>query len=331
MVTQKQIADKLSVSVSLVSRALSGTASSIGVPADTTERIRNAAVQLGYIPNLSARILKGSPTRILGLVVYDFEDPFFAPIIGELQRLAHEQQYSLVLGGFEDRRVSALDVRALFQYAIDGLIIIGSGHNLKWVKALASSSIPLARIGSGPHVKGLRSFQLDEAEGLSQVLGHLVRAGHRRIAFIGREDPLHRQRYTQFVHAVQEHGLRAPQKDAAFSRARLTDAGYEAAQNVLKRRALSRRPTALVASSDLVALGALRALAEMDLRVPEDIAVTGFDDISMARLSVPALTTIRQPVTLMAQKAFEWITGSDRAGTHRVEVFAPELVVRESA
>ena len=100
-VSQKDIARRLGVSVALVSRALSGKAEAIGVSAATVERIRTEAARVGYIPNASARLLRGAPSRTLGVVVLDFEDPFFGPIVGELQRLAHQHGYSLVLGGFE--------------------------------------------------------------------------------------------------------------------------------------------------------------------------------------------------------------------------------------
>lgn len=329
MVTQKQIAERLGVSVSLISRALSGTATDIGVPMETVERIRNTAAAMGYTPNWPARMLKGAPARTFGVVVYDFEDPFFAPLIGVLQRLARKRQFSLVLSGFENRDARGADVSALFHHPINGLIVIGSGQDLEWLEPFVDQDIPLARIGNGPPIDGLRSFQLDEAAGMPLLLDHLASLGHDHIVFVGRDQVIHKQRGAYFLQAARERGLTVSRSDCVYSRARLPNAGYEAVQTLFARRKSHLAPTALVASSDLVALGALRALSEMNIRVPQDLSLTGHDDIPMARLSLPALTTLRQPVDKMAKQAFEWITGVQEPDGP-MTTFSPELIVRES-
>ena len=327
MVTQKDIALKTGLSVSLVSRALSGTAEAIGVPPQTVEKVRRAAAAMRYQPNASARILKGAAARTFGVVVYDFEDPFFGPIVGELQRLAHQQGFSLVLGGFERRRVWDLDVNGLLKHHIDGLLIIGSGHDLGWAQPFADQGMPMVRVGSGPRLRGLHSVEVDERQGVALLVQHLAAQGCRRIGFVGAEQPTHVLRLKYFKAALRTMGVRASTRHIVMRPERLAAAGYEAARQLITGPGVDALD-AVVAASDLVALGALRGLAESSCQVPAHLRLCGYDDIPGARLSVPSLTTVRQPVEEMARTAFERIVHSD--GEAPKTVFSPELIVRES-
>ena len=329
MVTQKDIAQKMGVSVSLVSRALSGTATEIGVPASTVARIRKTAASLGYQPNLSARILKGAPARTFGVVVYDFEDPFFGPLVGELQRLAHEQGFSLVLGGFERRHAWGLDVNALLKHQIDGLLIIGSDQDMEWARPFLKQGMPVARIGTGPQLRGLHSVEIDNQQGVNLLVQHLVEAGCRRIGFVGAEQASHRLRLDCLRAALRATRLPLRASHLVIRPEHASQAGYEAGLSMIKRSPRSL-PDAIIAASDWVALGVLRAFAEQSVEIPKRLRLAGYDDIPAARLSVPSLTTIRQPVAEMARTAFEWIVATER-DRKRKTVFTPELVVRESA
>ena len=330
MTTQKDIAAQAGVSVSLVSRVLSGTAPSIGISAATAARIQRTADAMGYRPNWSARLLKGAPARTFGVVVYDFEDPFLGRIVGELQRAAHAQDFSLVLGGFENRRIWDLDVTALLRHQIDGLIIIGGGRDVDWIKPFSAKKIPLARVGGGPILKRLHSFEVDEQKGLAWLVDHLRADGRRRIAFAGAEQPIHRMRQTHYQQALQVQGPVDGGPDALFFEASLLEAGYEAGRRFAARPA-RRRPDAVIAANDMVALGVLRAFAEAGVAVPDAIAVTGYDDLPVARMAIPSLTTVRQPIARMARAAFDRVAATDAASAAQRTIFDPEPVVRESA
>lgn len=326
MVTQRDIADRVGLSVSLVSRALSGTAAQIGVPEATIQRVRDVATELGYMPNLTARILRGASAQTFGVVVYDFVDPFFGPLVGELQRLAHERQFSLVLGGFEKRRVWDLDVQALLKHQIDGLIIIGSG-DIDWAAPFIEKGLPIVRIGSGPLNEGVHSVVVDDESGMEALIDLLHKQGTERIGFVGAAHASHRHRANLADAALRRRGLRAGLIQSVFSEAHLADAGYEACLRLLEGSD-GCDLQAIMAGSDMVALGVLRVLMEKGARVPGDVRVTGYDDLPVARLSIPSLTTVRQPIADMAQSAFDAVMNK-QAPAQRV--FKPELIVRESA
>jgi len=331
MTTQKDIAEKLGVSVALVSRALSGKAEAIGVSAATVRRIRAEAERRGYIPNASARLLRGAPSRTLGVVVYDFADPFFGPFIDELRRLAHAAGHSLVLVGIEDRRVESRDLLPLLKHGVGGVIILGSSDDARGFELFAARQLPMARIGHGPAQDAAFTVHVDERAGMAAVLEHLAKTRRTTVGFLGGLHPAQEERFEHFRAGLKAAGLSSQPNWQVFSAEALMQAGYAAGRQLLaqNRRAL---PMALVAGSDVVALGALRALAEAGLSAPKDVAVTGFDDIPVAQLVAPALTTVRQPIARMARLAFDAVarTGEARP-TIRHAVCLPALVVRESA
>jgi LacI family transcriptional regulator len=330
MTTQKDIAEKLGVSVALVSRALSGKAEAIGVAAATVRRIHAEAERRGYIPNASARLLRGGPSRTLGVIVFDFADPFFGPFIEELHRLAHTTGHSLVLIGVEHRRVEPRDLQPLLKHGVGGAIVLGSGGDAAGLAVLAARRLPVARIGHGPLGGMTLTTHVDERAGVAAVLAHLVQTRRMTVGFLGGIHPAQEERFEHFRAGLKPAGLTSKPAWQLFSAETLMQAGYAACRQLL---AQSKRdlPAALVAGSDVVALGAMRALKEEGLSVPKDIAVTGFDDIPVAQLVAPTLTTVRQPIARMARLAFEAVTHPAAAPQPAHAICKPLLVVRESA
>jgi LacI family transcriptional regulator len=330
--TQKDIARKLGVSVTLVSRVLSGKAQEIGAAAATVESIQQTAAELGYVPNATARILKGAPSRTLGVVVYDFEDPFLGAIIGALQRLAHAHEHTLVLVGFEQRRVDAQALRPLFKHGISGLIVVGSGSDDGWLETFRARRLPVARIGTSPS-PAQSSVAVDSAGGIIALLQHLARRGVHTAGFVGDAHPAHEERRRSFIAQAAAHGIETRPEWQWVDTASATPAGLAGTRALLQRPRQSL-PRALVAASDAIAIGVLRALQEAAIATPAQMAVTGFDDIPFADALTPALTTIRQPVAAMAQTAFGWVTGQPPGlapAPGRRVLLPGELVVRESA
>lgn len=331
-ITQKDIAKKLGVSVTLVSRVLGGKAQEIGAATTTVASIQQTAAALGYVPNATARILKGAPSRTLGVIVYDFEDPFLGAIIGALQRLAHAHDHTLVLVGFEQRRVDAQALKPLSKHGISGLIVVGSGSSDSWLDAFRARGLPVARIGTCP-TAAEATVSVDSAGGITALLQHLSSRGIRSAGFIGDAHPAHQERLQCFVAHAAAHGI-ATRPEWQVSRSDSAAlAGYAGTRALLQHHRAAL-PRAWVAASDAIALGALRALQEQRIPVPTTMAVTGFDDIPFADLITPALTTIRQPVPAMAQTAFAWVSGLPPSlpppPGQRV-VLPGELIVRESA
>lgn len=332
MTTQKEIADQLGVSPSLVSRALAGTANKIGVRPETIQRIREVAAKLNYRPSAAALTLRGAPSRTLGVIVRNFEDPFFGHMIGELQALAWTKQYSLVLTGCPPGEDEGIDLASLLKYQLDGVIIVGSDFDPASLDAFSEKGIPFVQIGAGPPRPGAVRVTMDQAYGLQRLVAYLTKLGHCDIGYIG-EDTLPHLRREEITHTIlKNQGVAIRPNALVRVAAQDVETGYLAMQRLLLQCG-ELLPTAVIAADDVMAQGALRALYERRIRVPADLSLAGIDDIPSARMSIPALTTLRQPTREMVRRAFHLLTGS--AAKPRTQapsdiVVEPELVIRES-
>jgi LacI family transcriptional regulator len=332
MTTQKDIAKQLGVSPSLVSRALTGTASDIGASAETIRRIREAATKLKYRPSAAALTLRGSPTKTLGVIVRNFEDPFFGHMIEELHAWAWTKQYSLVLTGCPSGKDQQADMGSLLKYQLDGVIIAGSDFEPEGLDVFSVKGIPLVQIGTGRLRNGIVHIAMDQEFGLKKLVAYLEKLGHRDIGYIGDDTPPDLRREEIVKEILKNRNLiirpnalvRVPTHDM--------ETGYEAMQRLLHQCG-ELLPTAVIAADDVIAQGALRALFERQIHVPTDLSLAGIDDIPSARMTIPALTTLRQPIKEMIRQAFHLLTSSatkTKARTTSEIVVEPELVIRES-
>lgn len=328
--TQKDIAKLLGVSPSLVSRAIAGTASAIGASEDTIRRIREAASKLNYLPSAAALTLRGAPTKTLGVLVRNFEDPYFGHMIGELQALAWTKQYSLILTGCIPGKSLEVDLASLLKYQLDGVIVAGSDFEPEGLDAFTIKGIPLVQIGAGRLRKGVVSVTMNQELGLHQLLTYLTKLGHQDIGYIGDDSPTNIRRESIVRTLLRSQELVARPNALVRVPAHDMEAGYCAMHQLLQQCG-ELLPTAVMAADDVIAQGALRALFEWRIRVPADLSLTGVDDIPFARLTIPALTTLRQPMKEMVRHAFHRLTDSPaKARVAREIVVDPELVIRES-
>ena len=314
-VSQKQIAEQVGVSIALVSRVLSGKAREVGIADATIEKVLKTAEDMGYVPSAAALTLKGKSSRTIGVVVYDFQDPFFGTIIEQLQALAHEQGYSLVLAGFKGRHPEESDLAPLHKHAIDGLVVIGSADQSDWLGSF--KHLPVARIGHGnPDERSVR-ITVDEYGAAKHLLDHIVSKGWKQCAFIGSNLFVHSLRFQALEIAAREQGVKIENHVWAVDG---FDAGLQAAKNILSSNGSE---TALICATDLIAMGALHALHDAGRK----LAVTGFDDIPAAEQFIPPLTTFRQPIKRMSAQAFDAVV----KGRDPAEVFIDGLFVPRSS
>jgi DNA-binding LacI/PurR family transcriptional regulator len=314
--SQKQIAERLGVSIALVSRVLSGKAREVGIADATIEKVLKAAQEMGYVPSAAALTLKGKGSRTIGVVVYDFRDVFFGAIIEKLQEQAHEQGYSLVLAGFKGRQPEESDLAPLHKHAIDGLVVIGSADRSEWLDTF--DGMPIARIGHGSPEEGSVRVALDEQDAAQQVVSYLASRGQNRLAFIGANLFSHSLRFQAMEQAARELGM--PIEHHLWA-ADGFDAGVQATRNIL---AGGLPDLALICATDAIAVGALHALHYAGQSLP----VTGFDDIPVASQLIPSITTLRQPIEQLAQQAFSLVVESTDP---REILLKGSLVVRSSA
>jgi len=321
-VTQKDIAKKLDVSVSLVSRVLSGQGEKIGISQAKIKAVMDAARESHYVPVSAALALKGKKTRTLGIVVYDFHDPFFTKLIAQLQSLAHEMDYSLLLVGFVNRVPDPSDLAPLYKHFVDGIIILGSYGQLDWLENF--SNLPIVRIGRGDDEKISYAISVDESDAAEQIVTHLKSLGKRKFFYVARDMIIHELRWNAALASSKKSSceiLRSSKKsyDNDF------DAGYASAINVV---ASGEDIDSFICSTDTAAMGVIRALYEVGKKIPEDYAVVGFDDIPSAAKYIPAITSVRQPVEIFAQKVMEFLVSPNSGGQAQIK---GTLIPRESS
>jgi len=328
--TVKDVAVAAGVSVATVSRALSGARA---VRPELRDAVVQAADRLGYRPHSIAQALRRSRTGAIGMVVPKIENPFFPQLVGHADRVLQSHNLSLLLcSSDDDPAIEAKRIAVLAERQIDGLLISPCSQTAS-ATALAEIAERLPVVQLDQRAPGVRTpfVGVDDAGGIAAVTDHLTATGHRRIAFIGADTDnwSGQQRRDGF------EAWAATSDPSALSRMALGDFSREFGHTAA-RDLLSADPEidALVCANDLLALGALDAATEAGRRVPDQLAVAGFDDINIATVSRPALTTVRQPVAEMVETAIRIllaaIEGNDGEGAS--ETLLPvELIVRGSA
>ena len=320
-VTQKEIAAKMGVSISLVSRVLSGSAREIGVPLDTIGEVQRIAREMGYVPNRAAQALKGKSTQTVGVVVYDFKDPFFSDFVATLQDKLHSKGYSTVLVGFSDRQIDERDLTPLRQHILDAVIILGSDFSGSVHKDIQVA--PIFRVGHSVAGEESMSYCPDEKAAATALSEYLDELESRRILIVGGDLPNQRKRAQAMLDAFVEKGLEVQQH--YLSEKPFFEAGRIYAGELCDSGDL---PDAIVCTVDPLALGVMKGLLQKGVSVPDDIRVTGFDDIHFSRQFFPSLTTFTQPMGDVVDRILTRIHEKDFR--HGVEYFKCPLVKRRS-
>jgi DNA-binding LacI/PurR family transcriptional regulator len=326
----QDLAREARVSQSTVSRVLNSAASSIEISEDTRDRVLAAASRLGYRPNPLARGLRGAPTMLLGVIVREITDPFFSGAIEAVTTAASSRGYNVVLGHAHGRADEAIAVRSVLETRhVDAILLLGDMTDQpRLIEDLRRGQLPVVALWQGGPGQDMPSVSVDNAWGIGRALDHLLQLGHRRIAFIGGR-PLGdiRERRAAYEERARTEGLPLP---TGYVQQVSNDpaGGSLALANLL---ALPEPPTAIVCSTDQLAIGVLHGAATRGIRVPDQLSVTGFDDLPFSQFTVPALTTIRMPVGAMATRAVEIAIGdAAEGGTPAADVLRPELIVRNS-
>jgi DNA-binding LacI/PurR family transcriptional regulator len=329
----RDIAIAARVSQSTVSRVLNDTPTRVPIAAETRERVVLAARTLGYRPNPLARALRGAPTMLLGAVVRDFSDPFFAGAIEALAVEAMARGYNVVLGHAHGRLDEGIELTTVIETRhTDAVVLLGDMQDQPRLLAdLREAALPVVALWQGSSPLEFPTADVDDRAGIRIALDHLVGLGHRRIGLVSAalpgDNPVRRD---AFVSGITNRFGALP--DGYVQEVPNTLAGGEAAIRAIAE--LPELPTAIVATTDLVAVGVLHAADTLGLRVPVDLSVTGFDDILIAAHTVPALTTIRMPIAEIVGEgvrlAIELARDPTASRAPRVTRFEPSLVVRRS-
>jgi len=325
----KDVAQQAGVSASTVSHVINGTRF---VSDGLRERVLGTMRELSYQPNGVARSLRTKRTNVVALVIPDITNPYFPEVARGVQDVAEKRDYVVILCNTD--RVLSRELRfleTLRRQRVEGLILNPSGVTIRDLRELEEASIPVVLIGSQIDHPELDVVLVDNTRGAYNAVKHLIDLGHRRIGLVGgpRTASSGEQRFQGYIRALMEHGL--PIDEGLITEGPFTNGGgYECMKQLL---ALQSPPTAVFASSDVMAIGALMAIQETGLRVPDDLSLVGFDDIAEASATVPKLTTIAQPKRqtgeVAAQLLFNRIESAAPPRRQKV-VLDHKLVVRGS-
>lgn len=328
-VSMREVADRAGVSVGTVSHVVNGSSK----VAEATARKVNAAIEeLGFVRNAAARQLRSGNSNSLGLVVLDTSNPFFASVAHGARQACDEAGLALLIGdsGTDETRESKY-VDLFAEQRVNGLLVTPTGADLSQLESIAGRGTPVMLVDRAANGYALSSVTVDNVAGGRMALDHIISGGCTRPAFIGGPQSLPQvaDRLAGARERVGQSGIELP----VYSTAELTIlAGRDAGEKIVALPD-GQRPDAVFCANDLLAVGFMQAVIMFsDLRIPEDIAIVGYDDIDYAFSTIVPLTSVRQPAELLGRTAVETLLQENAADTsdHHDREFTPELVVRES-
>lgn len=328
-ITIKDIAKRAEVSVATVSYVLNDTRY---VSPELRGRVVEAIEALGYRPNLVARSLRQSRSGTIGLIVPDNSNPFFAEIAKGVEDFGFDVGYSVILcnsNAMPERELAYLDV--LRSKQVDGIIFIATTAEIKHIRPLVESGIPAVIFYRDSSDMDVDRFVIDNNQAGFMATEHLIQLGHRHIACIQPASATtpSAQRVIGFKRALEAHGLR--HDEALMPRGdNLISGGRRIGNQLLES---GQKFTAVFATNDAMAIGCIRALHDNGIRVPDDVSVIGVDDIMLASVFEPALTTIAQPKYEAGRQAVEMLMdrlrGGYEDGPRQIQLDI-QLIIRDS-
>lgn len=328
-ITLSTIAEELGVSTATVSLALRDSPL---VAEKTRDKIKERAADIGYIYNRRAASLRTSRSDIVGVLVRDIINPFFAEILHSIEdELGLNRQTFLLCNHGDNLQLQENFIATLMQFGADGVIMSPSiGTTAEHIERIERNGLPVTMVARGVEGSNVPTFLGDDKLGFKLVTRHLIELGHRDIALVGGSNKTStgRDRRAGFAAAFEEADLPPPNLldlETQYDR----QAGFNAASEVLK---LKRRPTAIACATDTVAIGVLNGLRHQGVEPGVDISVTGYDDIAEAAISAPPLTTVSDGHHEIGRKAAQALHAliNDKEPETRSARIEPKLQVRQS-
>ena len=322
-----EVAKRAGVSTATVSRVLNHA---VAVRNATRQRVMRAVSELNYHPNLHARSLAKGASRTLGMIASNLQNPFFFDIFRALEADAHTHGYEVVAANTDyDSEHLVRSVRLMIGRRVTGLAVIVSEMAPDLISELAASKIRVVFYDVGTAGRTMSNIRVNYRRGIERVVGYLHNLNHRRLVFVGHHATLGplSEREKAFVETVSRYAPETEWRTVATEDG--LEGGQQAARDVL---CSGFQPTAIICVNDVMAVGVLREVREQGLRVPEDISVTGFDNIKLAEFSYPSLTTVHIPRDRIGHLAFSMLVPESASGSlpGREIVIDPELVLRDS-
>jgi DNA-binding LacI/PurR family transcriptional regulator len=326
----REIAKRAKVSTATVSRVINRVPT---VNAQLAKRVWNVVEELGYYPNTQARALVSGRSRIFGLIISDITNPFFPEIVQVFEAIAVQHHYEILLTstGNDPKRMEQ-SVRRMIERRVEGVAVMTFGMEEVLLEGLKVRKVPLVFVDVGPPLPRVSNIRIDYLNGIRQAVQHLAALRHQRISFIA--GPLRLKsavaRRQAFVQAMREIGLEA-RSELIIEGDHTMEGGMAALAQLLN---LADRPTAVMCSNDMTAIGVMRKSHDAGIAIPRDVSVVGFDDIRMAQFVIPPLTSIQMSQAELARLAFHALLSDVERTTPAANgseyILRTSLVLRES-
>lgn len=327
MVKIKDVAEAAKVSTATVSRVLAGKSN---VSSEVKERVMKTVRSLGYRPNRVARNLRSNKSSIIGLIVSDIENPFFQQVSRAVEDAALEKGYSVMLCNTdEDPKKEMMYLQLLYDENVAGVILSPSREATKDFSAISELNFPIVAIDRHVKNRAVDNIIIDNVQSAYSAVEHLITHGRRRIAGIfGSESATGQERKEGYLKALRNHNIKPQAELYKFVKPK-EEGGHSFVSKLLQ---LKNRPDAIFTSNSLLAAGAVHALLEHEISVPEEIAIVSFDETRWSRMIVPAMTVVEQPTYDIGHTAIDLLTEriEDPQRPTREIILNTKLIVRKS-
>lgn len=326
----REIAKRAKVSTATVSRTINHVPT---VDPRLAKRVWRIIDQLGYFPNTQARALVSGRSRILGLVVSEITNPFFPEIVQVFENIAVQHNYEILLTStVHDPKRMEISVRRMIERRVDGVAVMTFGMEESLLDNLKLRNIPLVFVDVGPERPYVSNIRIDYQHGIRQAVQHLAAMRHQRIAFI--TGPLRLRsamvRLESFRNAMAEVQI-PPLEELIVEGDHTIEGGVAASKRLFE---MAERPTAILCSNDLTALGVMRKSYELGIHIPQDLSLVGFDNIRLSEFMLPPLTTVEMSQSELARLAFHALLADlqrEKPVPHGTEyTLKTHLILRES-
>jgi LacI family transcriptional regulator len=324
----RTVARLANVSIATVSRTINRVST---VNPQMAKQVWDAIEKLDYFPNTQARALVSGRSRLLGMIVSEITNPFFPELIQGFEDIAVENGYEILISStnYDPQRMS-LCIRRMLERRAEGVAVMTFGVEKPLLEQLAERKVPLVFVDVGPERPGISLLRVDYRNGIQQAVEHLAGLKHREIAFISGPRHLHsaQSRLSAFQKSMEECGIAADPSRIVEGDHTL-EGGMAAMDRLLRGK---RVPTAVMCSNDMTAIGVMHTLYRAGLHVPDDLSVIGFDDIHIAQVTIPPLTTIQMSCLDLARGAVNALrahveNGGEAKRNYKIDT---RLIVRES-
>lgn len=330
-VTIKDVAREAGVSTATISYVLNQKEN---LSPETVEKVNNAIKKLNYIPNLSARSLINNKSRLIGVIIPQtepgkqlmFNNPFYSEFLSGVEYTSRIHGYQIIISGMDiDRNYLEISI----ERNLDGIIVLGAYED-SFYSNLKKSSIPIVLVDSYFEDHYFHSIQINDRYGGYIATRHLLDNGHRNICLVTgkiKKDGVSEKRYLGYVDALKEYGIQ-PDNNLILEGVVDYDYGYAVAEKIAAKKNI----TAVFATADILAMGAVKRLKMLNCKIPEDISIIGFDDIYITKFVDPGLTTVKQNIYLKGETAVKVVIDSlNEKSKGKKEIILPvEVVERES-